>query len=68
MSDLPYIDSGFSFEKCLFVSPEIINTILLSTGAFQVYNGIEIAHPVYQALLIKFLHCLLNKMANNFKL
>ena len=49
MSDISNVVSGFSFEKVLFVFPEIINAILLSTGAFQIYNGIEIAHPVYQA-------------------
>ena len=51
MSNASTNDSGFFMESGLFVCPEIINAILLSLGANQMYNGIEISHPVYQALL-----------------
>jgi hypothetical protein len=35
-------------ESYCLVAPELANIIFLSIGALQMYNGIEIAHPVYQ--------------------
>ena len=48
MNKTSHNDLGFSMESVLIMSPEIVNTILLSLGARQMYNGIEISHPVYQ--------------------
>ena len=50
MSNATNNELGFSMESGLFVCPEIINAILLSLGAIQMYNEVEISHPVYQAL------------------
>ena len=35
-------------ESFCLVVPEFLNIIFLSIGALQMYNGIEISHPVYQ--------------------
>ena len=45
-------DLGFSIERGLILFPEIVNAILLSLGARQMYIGIEISHPVFQVLFI----------------
>ena len=35
-------------ESYFLVIPEFVNIIFVSIGALQMYNGIEISHPVYQ--------------------
>ena len=35
-------------ESYCLVVPEFLNIIFLSIGTLQMYNGIEISHPVYQ--------------------
>jgi hypothetical protein len=44
------------------MSPGVINTILLSAGLYQMYSGIEIAHPVYAVLFCNLLITLLSSI------
>jgi hypothetical protein len=55
-------------NELLFVqmSPGCINTILLSAGLYQMYSGIEIAHPVYAVLFCNLLVTLISSMIDVF--
>lgn len=42
--------------------PEVFNTLLLVTGIFQMYHGIEISHPVYLVLFCNLLAAMFSSL------
>ncbi len=50
----------------ILICPEFVNIALLSTGIFQMFNGIEINHPVYHVLFINLIVTLVSSLITIF--
>jgi hypothetical protein len=61
--NISQLENEFLFVQ---MSPGFINTMLLSAGLYQMYSGIEIAHPVYAVLFCNLLITLLSSMIDVF--
>ena len=53
----------FSTGQSIFLVPEVFNIVLLSFGIVQMYNGIEIDHPVYKVLFTNLVVTLASSVA-----
>jgi hypothetical protein len=48
-------------DDVIIVCPEVLNSFVLIIGLFQMYHGVDIAHPVFKARCeIRFSITLLN--------
>jgi amino acid transporter len=50
----------------ILICPEFVNVALLSTGIFQMFNGIEINHPIYHILFINLIVTLVSSLITIF--
>ena len=50
----------------ILICPEFVNIALLSTGIFQMFNGIEINHPIYHVLFINLIVTLVSSLITIF--
>jgi hypothetical protein len=62
-TNISQLENEFLFVQ---MSPGCINTFLLSVGLYQMYSGIEIAHPVYAVLFCNLLVTLISSMIDVF--
>ncbi len=52
-------------EECiLFISPEPINILVLTAALTQMYNGIEIGHPIFKILFCNLAVTLISSLLN----
>jgi amino acid transporter len=51
-------------DNFIFVCPEFVNIVLLSTGIFQMFKGIEIDHPVFNILFLNLIITLVSSLIN----
>jgi amino acid transporter len=51
-------------DNFIFVCPECVNIVLLSTGIFQMFKGIEIDHPVFNILFLNLIITLVSSLIN----
>jgi hypothetical protein len=48
----------------IFICPEFLNFVLLSAGIFQMFNGIEIDHPVFHILFLNLIFTQISSLIN----
>ena len=59
----PVLEVAF-VSRVFLLCVELINFVFLSLGAFGMYHGIEIQHPLYMVLFINLILPLLSTMTN----
>jgi hypothetical protein len=57
-------NNTFWLEDELLVFPELINILVLSTGLLQMYNRIEIGHPIFKILFCNLAVTLASSLLN----